>query len=643
MPGNIKGITVEFRGDTTKLDKAIRTVEKETRSLDSELRKVNNALKFNPTSVDLWREKQTLLTKKIGETEEKLKLLKQQQKAMDDAGVDKTSLEYQKLQREIIETESKLKAFKAELKSIGQVNLRAASEQFKQLGTSLENAGQKMKGLSTAGAAVVAMFGALSYKAGQWADDLNTMSKVTGISTGELQKYAASAELVDVDVETIAKSHSKLTKQMNAARDGTGASAEAFAALGVSVTDADGNLRNADDVWMDTIEALGRMENETERDALAMQLMGKSAQELNPLIKDGGKTYQQTAELFEKYNLDFVDQATLDRANEFNDQIDRIKALGLIAFQQLGAQLAGYLAPALEKVVDWVGRLANWLSNLDPELLTIIAAVGGFVAVLAPLLIGLGKVSFAISSILGLMATLGPAIAAFNPVILAVIAVIGALVVIGVQLYKNWDTIKAKATALWTSVKTTFTNIKNSIASAFNAAKNAVTNAVNSIRTKVVSTFNAVRSSVASIWNGIKTAITSPIQSAVNFVRNAISRIRSILSGRISLPHIKLPHFSITGRFSLNPPSVPHFGVNWYKTGGIFDGPSVIGVGEAGSEAVIPLDTLWEKLDNIAAASGSVAPVINVYPPAGSDAYAIAKEVQKILVRLEKQEAKAWG
>ena len=251
-----------------------------------------------------------------------------------------------------------MKTFRGQLNQIGNVKLKAASEQFKQWGSSLEEAGRQMQGISMAAGALVASLGALSYSAGQNADDLNTMSKVYGIGTDDLQRYKAAADLVDVDIDTIAKSHQKLTRSMSGAQDGTGAQAEAFSKLGVSITDANGNLRDSDAVWQDTIKALGSVENETERDALAMELMGKSASELNPLIEDGGKTYENVAKTMEKYGLDFVDQETLDKANEFNDQIDTMKLLGSVALSQIGASLAEFLVPALEKVVEWVGKLA---------------------------------------------------------------------------------------------------------------------------------------------------------------------------------------------------------------------------------------------------------------------------------------------
>lgn len=572
MAGNIKGITISFRGDTTQLDKSLRQINNETRSIDKELNQVNKSLKFNPTNVELWRQKQQLLTQKVSETKEKLDLLKQAQAQMDnDDSVDKTSKEYRELQRDIIETESKVKNFENQLRQVGNVNLRAASEQVKELGGKLESAGQALMPLSAAGAAVAGGIGALAYKSGQAADDLNTLSKVTGISTTELQKYNAAADLVDVSTEAIAKSHMRLSKNMAAAANGSKTQAEAFAKLGVNVTNADGSLRDSDAVFQDVITALGGMKNETERDALAMQLMGKSAMELNPLIEDQGETYKNVADTLAKYNLDFVDQETLDKANEFNDELDMMKVLGTTSLSIVGAQLAEYLAPALEKVVELMGKLAEWLSGLDPRLLTVIGAIAALVAGIAPLLIILGKVAFGISSIMSLMSTLGLSFGALMGPVGIVIGIIAALIAIGVLLYKNWDVIKAKLTALKDWFATTFDAIKN----------------------KTVAVFNA-----------IKNAIMTPIRTAVDFVRNMINKIKGFFNFKVSLPHIKLPHFSIKPKgwklSDLLKGSIPHLGIDWYAQGGIFNSPSVIGVGEAGPEAVLPIEKLQVMLGSMA-------------------------------------------
>ena len=164
--GNIKGITIVFDGDTTKLGKALKDIDSKTRSLDKELRQVNNGLKFNPTNVELWRQKQQLLSEKVDETKKRLDALKLAQKEMDAQGVDKNSAQYRELQREIITTESKLGNFKKQLAEVGNANLKALSQGFAEAGSKIESAGQSLKGLSIAAAGVVASLGAISYKAG---------------------------------------------------------------------------------------------------------------------------------------------------------------------------------------------------------------------------------------------------------------------------------------------------------------------------------------------------------------------------------------------------------------------------------------------------------------------------------------------
>lgn len=619
MAGSIKGITIEFNGNTTKLSKALKSVDSDTAKLDKELKNVNKALKFNPTNVDLWRQKQELLSKKVKDTESKLKLLKDAQKQMDASGVEKTSTEYMKLEREIIETESKLKTFNAQLKEVGSPKLKATAAQFDALGSSLTNAGQAMAGFSAAGAAAVAGMGAMAIKAGQTADDLNTMAKVYGISTLELQKYGAMADLVDVSVETVASSHQKLIRNMSSAKDGTEETAQAFETLGVNILDSNGELRNADDVWNEVITALGNVGNETERDALAMQLMGKSAMELNPLIEDNGETYKALSETMQKYGLNFIDQETLDKANEFNDKLDTMKAIGQTTFMTLGAELAEKLAPALEKVVDWVGQLAGWISGLSPEVLITIAAIAGVVAVIAPLLIGLGQLAFAISSIMTLMSTLGPILAGVSAPILPIIAAVAALVAVGVLLYKNWDTIKAKAIEIWSKIKKAFYDaidlikqkvqagfqiIKDKIITPIQNAKERVTTALTNLKTSISNIVTNIKTKVSNTFSSIKEKMISPIKNAYSTVKGWIDKIKGFFPFNLGkILNLKIPHITLSGGEApwgiMGKGKLPSFNVEWYKTGGIFNKPNIIGVGEAGSEAVVPLEKFWKKIDKL--------------------------------------------
>ena len=390
--GNIKGITIVFDGDTTKLDKALREVRNSTKGIDKELSQINKALKFNPKNTELLAQKQELLKQKIQQTEKSVKDLKNMQAQMDAKGIDSSSEEYRALQREIITTESKLKHFQGELqKTAAQASkIYQVGQAFEDTGKKIEGAGRAMAPLSRAAGVVSAGLGAVTYKAGAMADDLNTLSKQTGISTHELQMYAAMADLVDVPVETLAKSQSRLKKSMLGASEG-GSQLKYFEQLGISVTDANGNLRDSNDVFQETIKALGQMENETERDAIAMAIFGKSANELNPLIEDAGATYEKVATIMAEHGLEPVSQEELDKANEFNDAIDTIKLVFLQAVQIVGTKIAGYLVPLMEKVVDVAANIAEKIAGLDGGALAKIMGISGALAGLSPILIAIGK------------------------------------------------------------------------------------------------------------------------------------------------------------------------------------------------------------------------------------------------------------
>ena len=181
------------------------------------------------------------------------------------------------------------------------------------------------------------------------ADDLNTMASVTGLTTKQLQEFAYASDLIDVSTETLASSLKKLTSNMSNAQKGSGDVYETFKQLGVEFQNSDGTLRNSNEVFNETIKALGNVANETERDALAMKLFGKSATDLNPLIEGGIDTLAQMSE--EANNLGLIlSQDALDGANKFNDQIDMLKAKGKGVFQVIGTELASQLAPSLEEV-----------------------------------------------------------------------------------------------------------------------------------------------------------------------------------------------------------------------------------------------------------------------------------------------------
>lgn len=194
---------------------------------------------------------------------------------------------------------------------------------------------------------------------------------------------------------------------------------------------------------------------------------------------------------------------------------------------------------------------------------------------------------------------LGTAVAFLTSPITLVILAIGSLIAIGVLLWKNWDTITEKVGELKNKVVEKVTSLKESVVNKFNEIKNKMKEKINEAKTSVLNTFES-----------IKTGIKDKIEKAKEFVKSAIDKIKGFFNFSWSLPKLKTPHFSISGSFSLNPPSVPSIGVEWYKKGGLFEGimtePTLMGFnaktgnatvgGEAGTEVAAPLSTLLEMI-----------------------------------------------
>lgn len=369
----------EKRMEGEKEQKYRKNIERLSASmdvLDAEMRKVSAKYADNAESAELSAAKTDLLTQKISLQYDKIDNLK--------AALEEAAENYGSNAVETLRWEKELNNAEAELYKLnGQ--LKNNTEQIEDTTTATEDAGQSMGnlgdvvngltsklgiqlpdgmkssmnamgsldaqslalagGFAAVAAAIVKVEKAMismTKESASFADNIITLSMQTGQSTQQLQEFSYATELIDVSVDTLQGSLTKLTNNMQDTMNGTGNAKASFEALGVSVTNADGSMRSANDVFYETIDALGKVKNETERDAMSMDIFGRSAQDLNPLIIQGSKTLKAYAD--EAHNMGYVlDDEALSALGAVDDAYQRLQKTQEGVKNQLAVEFAPYL------------------------------------------------------------------------------------------------------------------------------------------------------------------------------------------------------------------------------------------------------------------------------------------------------------
>ena len=597
---NIKGITIEFAGDTTKLGKALRDVDSQTRTLDKDLNAVNRALKFNPGNTELLAQKQQLLGMKIGETKTRLDALRQAQARLDDdPAVDKTSQDYMQLRREIIETESKLKHFSQQMAQVKYENITRAGEAFKTAGAKARTAGIYISAAAAAG--------------------IMTGKKLIDLANAQAQAEAQLAEVYK-SRQHATEDQTQATIDLAAALQKEGVYGDEVILSGAKqLATYTSTTKAVDDLLpaMTNLLAQNKGVNATQEDAAAMaNLFGKALMGQTGALKRAGISFTAAQEEVLKYGTEeekvaMLSEVVHDNVGDMNKALAETDA-GKIqqaknALGDFGERLGGMLLPHLasmanylsEKIFPVIEKIFGYLES-HPAIAKIAIVITGLMAVLGPLLIILGAVASGIGSIMTLAPMLGSVFAALAGPVGIAIAAIAALIAIGVALYKHWDQIKAAAAKVWQGIKD---NIVKPVQNAVESVKKWFDHLKLAIGLRIFQ----LKTAVAEKFKAVKDAMLKPIRAARDAIKAIVEKIKGFFDFKAKIPKIKLPHFSITPKgwklSDLLEGSIPSLGIEWYAKGGIFKSPSVIGVGEKGPEAVLPIDRLQEMMaamaDNI--------------------------------------------
>lgn len=359
------------------------------RVLDSEMRKVSSAYAGNADSVEALTAKNDVLERKISTQTERIETLKAalQQSAEKYGEADKRTMQWQAslndAEANLNKLNGELEENKKKIADSGTENIKlgdALNKLTGKLGIELPDSIKKtLNGMLQLDAKTIALAGgfaavtaaivkaekaliSMTKEAASSADDILTLSSVTGMTTDSVQELNYMADLTDVSLDRIKDSLKETTNKMQEAATGTGAAYEAYQKLGVEITNADGTMRNAQDVFYDTIDALGDMKNQTERDALAMDLMSESAQELNPMIELGSGKLREYAQ--EAHDMGYVlDNDALKSLQAVDDAYSRLQNTQEGVKNQLSAEFAPYLEEFYGDVTSGIKYTGDVLSQ----------------------------------------------------------------------------------------------------------------------------------------------------------------------------------------------------------------------------------------------------------------------------------------
>lgn len=409
------GLKIGVEGEK-EFKNALRDINQSFKVLGSEMKLVESQFDRQDKSIEAVTARNQLLNKEMDAQKDKIKAL---EKALDNAAISfgendrrtqNWAIQLNNAKAHLNGLEHEIKQNEKALTEIGD-EFDDAEKQAEQFGKSLHDTANKaessggkfsalggtLKGIGIAmGTAFVAVGAAavssaksltdMTVGAAAYADEILTTATVAGVSAESLQAYKYAAELVDVSMETLTGSMAKQIRSMSSARDGSADMIEAYDRLGISVANADGSLRNGEDVYWETIDALGKMEEGAERDALAMKIFGKSAQELNPLIAQGSAGIAELTDEAKRMGAVLSDE-TLAQLGKFDDSVQRLKSGSDAAKNALGTVLLPQLQILADEGVSLLGDFTKGLQDAGGDFTKISQVIGSTVGGIADMVL----------------------------------------------------------------------------------------------------------------------------------------------------------------------------------------------------------------------------------------------------------------
>lgn len=676
--GRIKGITIEIGGDTTQLDKSLKTVDKSIRSTQNDLRDVNKLLKFDPKNTELLKQKQELLGKAIKDTGDRLTTLKDAQKQMEDAGVDKNSEQYKGLQREIIATEQSLKSLKKQQADFGSVAsqvLKVTGKEIQKLGEQIQNVGDSMTKkitapISAVGAASLAAFsevdkgldivakktGAtgenleiLNAQAMDIAKNLPTSFETAGEAIGEVNtRFGLTGdELTELSKQFIKFAEINDTN-VTSSVDGV---QKAMAAYGIRAEEASGFLDVLTRVAQETGVSVDKLESGLVSNATAFKEMGLSAEQaaafMGQMEKSGANSetvMNGLRKALKSATADGKDMNTAlkemqDAILNGSDSMDGLTAayelFGKSGDQIFGAVQNGTLdfTKLGEAALDAGGAVSDTFAETKSPMEEFQIVLNRFLelgyeignAIMPSIQKAMDAIVPVIEKLVGFWESLDEETQGFIVTAALVVAAIGPIIsIVGTVTSVLGGVIGAIGSV--TGVISTVVGVLGGPLTVAIGAAIALGVALWKNWDTVKNKAGEIYAAVKEKWEGIKKTISDAINGAKEAVSSAIEKIKGLFNFEFKWPKLKMPHFTVQG--SLNPldwfsKGMPKIGVEWYRkaanTPYYFNSPSIIGVGDV-PEVVIGADA-FRRMQT----GGSIVNNFTIVQQPGQDAQALVR------------------